>query len=168
MEGQCIHLCSQGKRGRAVAVEYSILPGAWGTRQISTRTEFYSKSIHVDNLFNLTRVASPHCVLQSAGCSSEARMGKGGRKSSDPPVDTELQLLPCSNKASFDCTWLSSATASREPALRLHMQGPLTMTLCVGRGWLLRIWQRLGELLKQYIQHRGWLPAEHPFALQST
>lgn len=110
--------------------------------------QFYSKGIHADSLFNLIRAASPHCALHSAGCSGEARMGKGGRKGSHPPADTELQLLPCPNKAFFDCTWLSSATASREPALRLHMQGPLTMTLCVGRGWLLRIWQRLGELLK--------------------
>lgn len=29
------------------------------------------------------------------------------------------------------------------------------MTLCVGRRWLLRIWQRLAGLLKQYVHHRG-------------
>lgn len=35
-----------------------------------------------------------------------------------------------------------------------HARAP-TMALCIGRGWLLRIWQRLARLLKQYIQHRG-------------
>lgn len=29
------------------------------------------------------------------------------------------------------------------------------MTLCVGRRWLLRIWQRLAGLLKQYVHHKG-------------